>query len=1025
MGLFGMLYPKAKSDALTELFHRYLEFLYLNYIQQIRNKLWMREGDLDESLVDPYQNQTLRDILCGYRTVPQGLPNTFIFQGEKGDGRRFFIKKVIETCYESIQHIGWEQAKDTKNSFRFPIYISKNITLEKMPVGQRMDLKELASQCVAHQLNLIKNKEKQLARELVDTLGSLGKLAVLFEEDICENYCFLDWLDISAETTFQSIAIFTEMPKFQPKNADNCCCVRMKELTERQIVKYLTTELPEMYEAKETEKKFREQREVAALLYKPEWLQLHVRVVRENPEFRTATAIHQIYDTFLSARIDQAYENRTDLELTKKDLEDWLIQHAKKEECSDPQWAERCCDCLANTGIFRKDSVDFRFEDCKYYLIAKSYVSNDMKTKDIQRRLQRILKEENLAVLKFFADIYIAQAVQVKRQNLMFKQLVRQIDTPEVREKYREPAGLLADVMAFTNRVDKDGPEFVSWACKEMEKDTYDTSVLETLSTLNRNNPNAGITAQLTNQYKTTNNARVKRRIAYCFGYMGQRYFPDELIADLCSVISPPSEQEQSHLQYHISAALADNCMEKEDIEDHFPELETALCLHTDPILRSDFDTLYTRLNGSSFLCREDESRCEDELIHTLEHGSYWQKAHAAGALGRRSYEGLGIGSVVTKLIQALDNTLTAISRSQDEGHTELKTVSYIVEACCQIAVKNNYNDKVEKQFRNILEKYLIELPNSGITIAAYKHFRVALKLLGTGLKYLLNKEGSIRKELGLCFSFEDNFLQTLSGWFQWERGPEWQDLRAAIKGLEEWSTPQGAEKELRCIFPEKQVVSAKLEFSLTYLWYEDNPVMVGFLFLFQNDIYFITCRHCFLNSSQTLRQSPEQASFSPACQNSNRRYHGVLCYPESLDKLASSDETASSDIVFYRLIDIPACFAQVVFSSKDLPNGEILNEDLLEAFSFPRTSLVPGRWFQCNGYKGLAHGFFTMHTEEKFTDVDTNLFSGAPIIKSPDIILGMWRGSNAQRGNIEGISIQSILGELSKILKDGGMSHE
>ena len=86
---------KQKSDALTELLHRYLEFLYQQYLKKSRNKPWMREGDLDKLLEGPYSNYTLHTLLCDPHTVTRGLPNILIIQGEKGDGRRFSITKMI------------------------------------------------------------------------------------------------------------------------------------------------------------------------------------------------------------------------------------------------------------------------------------------------------------------------------------------------------------------------------------------------------------------------------------------------------------------------------------------------------------------------------------------------------------------------------------------------------------------------------------------------------------------------------------------------------------------------------------------------------------------------------------------------------------------------------------------------------------------------------------------------------------------------------------------------------------------
>lgn len=1025
------LIAKVKSNALTELFHRYLEFLYQNYLQQGENKIWMREGDLDKPLGGPYLNQTLRCVLCEYCTVPQGLPNIFIFQGENGDGRRFFIRKIIEACYKSIHHIGWEQARDEKVSFRFPVYIPKDMLRERVYGGSQLDLIELVYQCVIRQLELTDKDELKIARELATELGHMGKLVVLFEEETCrDNKNFIERLNTLVGLEYQPMVVFIELPQLEMNNVGNCYCIRMEMLTVPQIVKYLTAELPELYSFKETEKMLREQSEVVTLLHKPERMQIHVRVVRENPELRKATTINQIYDAFLSARINLAYKSQMGQKHSKIELEEWLIRRAKGESSQDSCLDEHCLKCFADTELFHKHSTDFRFEGCKYYLIAKSYIGTKLKAKEIRKRLLKILMNENLMVLKFFAGLYIALG---KNQDALFKQLVSLMDDSKVRKKYKEPAGLLADVLTFTNRVGADGPEFVKWAVQEMGKKTYDTSVLEILSKLSQADPNVAITHQLLEQYSKTDNAREKRRIVYCFGYMSQVDFPNRLIEELCTPNPLPPTKERLHLQYHISAALVDRCWEIEDIRDYFPALEQAMSRNSDPILRSDFDTLFAKLNGQEYQYRDTQNQCENQLIDMLEYGPYWQKAHAAGAIGRRNYDHdmLGISSIAAKLIQALDNTISTIFRLGDEGYKELKTVSYIIESCCQLAVKNNYCDEVKMELRKLLESQLSVLSGSGVSIVAYKHLQVALKLVGTGLKYLTDGKGDIRTELGLCFSSGENFLQTLSRAFSGKQGADWMGLKEEIKKLESWSTPEGAEQELRDIFRERSGCNGKLDFSLAYLWYGDIPKMAGFFFLFQNDIYFITCRHCFFRKDgipKEPRLSAEelnQVTFFPACLNNQGRYHGVICYPENLYASASFDGCADEDTIIYRLTDIPASFAQVVFSEKNLPDGKILQEERLEAFSFPEKSRTQGKWFQCTCYKNGARGFFTMYTDTTFNGEEVNWFSGVPVIKSSDVIIGMWKGSRGAKGEVWGITIQSILDKLDQIVEERGAINE
>ena len=833
------------------------------------------------------------------------------------------------------------------------------------------------------------------------------------------------------ELEYQPIAVFTELPKCEVEERASVYCIRIEPLTVPQIVKYLISELPELYSFQETKKMLQDQSEVAVILSKPEWMQLHIRVVEKNPDLRKYTTVNQIYDAFLSARIDSAYNSQAEKLLSSEELETWLIQRAKGESSQSSETDERYWECFAKTEIFRSRSTGFRFEGCKYYLIAKGYMSKNMTVKKVRYQLASILKKEDLMVLKFFAGLYLARG---RNQDVLFKELVHLVDDPEVRKRYKEPAGLLAEVLTFTNRVGTDGPEFVNWACQEMQKSTYDTSVLVILSRLNRDNPNAAIVNLLTKQYTTTENPRVKRRIAYCFGFMGQNYFPDLLIDELCAAGLPATEQEKLHLQYHISAALVDNREKIADIREHFPDLERALSNHSDPILRSDFDTLFTWLNeGDGQQYRDAQNQCENQLIEMLEQGPYWKKAHAAGALGRRSYgrESLGLQSVVAKLIQALNNTLLTIRQSGDEK--ELKTVSYIVESCCQLAMNNGCCNEVLAELRKQLELHLNELPHAQLSIVSYKHLQVALKLVDTGLRHLSDGVGSIRTELGLCFSSRDDFVQSLSDRYQREQRSDWQGLRDVIQHLGGWSSPEGAKLELQRIYHDQTEFTRKLDFSLTYLRHRDEAKMVGFLFFFQNDIYFITCRHCFFKKdgntykSHSFLEEPDQITFSPVCLGGSERYHGVMCYPENLYKPLAFAQHADKDIVIYRLLDIPASFAQVIFSEEDLPNDwQAIEAAQIEVLSFPKTSQTQGKWFSCDNYRVGANGFFTMHTSVRFSQDDANWFSGAPVIqKSSDIVVGMWKGSKDASSEIWGIEIQAILDKLNLIMKDGGTNHE
>lgn len=1014
---------KQKSDALTELLHRYLEFLYQQYLKKSRNKPWMREGDLDKLLEGPYSNCTLHTLLCNPYTVTRGLPNILIIQGEKGDGRRFSITKMIETCYENIHHLGWKEISEKKVAIRFPIYVPK-ITADKF---MGCNLIDLAYKCLIDQMNL-GTKEHKNAQALISGLGRMGKLVVFFEEET-GNQFLLNNLSIRKQE-YQPIAVFTELPDYERMQRNDIYYIRMEPLTISQIAQYLTAELPDLYSLRETEHMLQGQNEVAAILSKPEWLQLHTEVVREDARLKNITTVNRIYDAFLSAQINAAYNGQKVKLLSRENLELWLIQRAKGDPIQDEDEQYRAC--FQKTSIFRECPTEFRFEGCKDYLIAKEYtnaIKPKTKVKTVQKILEKILNKQDLMVLKFFAGLYTTKS---KRENILFKQLLNLLtNNPQIMERYKDPSSILADVLIFTNRVTVDGPEFVKWACKEMEKTKYDTAVLEAITRLNQTNSDGAIAIQLTEQYKSTTNERVKRRIAYCFGYMSQDYFPELLIDDLCAESTVP------HLRYHISAALVDNCENIiSNVRERFGDLEAALSNNTDPILRSDFDTLFTRIaDAEGRQYRNSENECENQLIKLLENGKYWQKAHAAGALGRRSYKTgcLGLRSVITKLVKALDVALDGLYQS--DGGNELKTISYIVEACCKLAENNQYNDEVVPELQQKLLFHLSELPSKEISISVYNYMQIALKLLDAGLLYLQGDTSSIRTTLGLCFSSKESLVQFLSRHHSREQQRNCPELNDAISSIKQWSSWEGAKRELMSIYQETEQLRGKNCFSLACLRDNNETRVMGFLFYFLNSIYFITCRHCLVQkvngqlSVSSFLENANQVSVFPICLGGTKCYQGTICYPTNLCDENSFDDRAENDIVIYRLHDIPASFAQVIFSEEDVPHDwEEIARNQLDAFSYP-LSQMPGKKISCKEYEMGVHGFFTVNTIKPISQQEANGFSGVPVIqKLSDNIVGMWKSSkDGGKGGTEvcGIEILSIIDKLNLCAKSGGDYYE
>lgn len=1020
-------YIKAKNDARTNLFHRYLEVLFQAQLKKRMKTPWMREGDLDESLPDePFRGETPRSLLSDHHAVPEGAPNIFILQGDMGDGRKFYLKKMIEVCYEEINHIVWEQAQKQDVKFRFPILAVQEVVDQAESETGPLSLIEFALGCMVWQLKL-DVEEQGTAQALLKKLGQMGKLAVFFNEGMCKDTnALINRLILSEGQAYQPIAVFIESSEFPLMGNGKYYCLRLKPLKVQQIVRYLCAELPEHYCPREAEKMLREQAEVADILSKPERLLIHIRGIEENT---TDITITKIYESFLLKQVDQAYDfqrDRAGTSASKEQMTEWLVCRAKGKEFPDVDVGRQCQQCFADSEIFNRDLTDFRFEGCKYFLIAQSYFSHGNSWNSIRKRIRHILLYEHPMVLKFFAGLCVEK---INHPETFFRQTVALIrDTKEkddIKKVCNAPAKLLADILTFTSRVSKDGVEFVKWAGKEMWKDVYDTSVLEALANLNKQN-NA-ILSMLEERYTETENAREKRRIVYCFSCMGPGTLSEQMILNFCDIFSTQTDAGSRHLQYHISTALIDCCKQSDDLYSHFERLKNALGEHPDPILRSDFDTLYTQIYNIHYqLSREEQQKCENELIHLLEHGTYFQKAHAAGALGRRNYgsdEG-GIRSVIDRLLTALDRNLSDMSAVQTLDPDTLKAVSYIVESCCRLAERNSgCCNEVRDGLKQQLESHIEALVEVDVPISVYQCLEIALKLVVAGLIWLLDPKTGVRTELGKCFSSETTILDAVSKLTQSDEATYEEGLSGKIRILEELSDPARMEKMLRGKFQYRPQFGQELDFSLADLRYENKRVMSGFFFYYQDNIYFITCRHCFFDGGTAEKpriplENNDQLTFSLTYLDNAEQYHGRLRYPTAITEPASFDGNAADDLVIYQLTDVPAGFMKVVFS-KQHTLDTIGMEDRLRALSFPEGSQILGRSIYGYRYSTVGHGFFSLEADQRQPLGDSaNWFSGVPIIKEDNgiRIAGMWKGSNGEDQHILGITMSTILSGLDEI---------
>lgn len=1077
--MFSKKWRKDTEDfALTELFHRYLQYLYDNYLNKCISARWMREGVLQEKLrLEPFVEQTLFTLLTKQSSVSIKDPYIFILQGDKGDGRRFFVRKMIEVCYTQIQHIIWSQAISDRE-FRFPVFACKNMVKDASLREGNINLVEFAIKCIIQQLQLSKNSEVELAGTLVKELGRRGKLALFFDENMfdgdTENVIqnriesFVSRLEIQCITEVRPIAVFFGPRKFYIQDKEKCkkyFYIPIGPMTEFQIAQYLVAELPDHYHSfRETEIWLKEYEEAATILSKPERLLMYINYIRHEKSnsnnftqiYKAEIMLSNIYSSYISAQIHQIL-TKPNCKVTQQKIESWLTAFAKGEIYQNDENIRSYFDAC---DMFSNGTNQFRFEGCKYYLIAKYYFDFEHKSKrqiktQIKERLELILASENYRVLEFFVSF----CVNLKKidSKFTFNELLSLMKNEEYRTKYDAPAAALAQILIFTNRIAEDGQTFIKkWVSPEMRKQTYDVSVFDALSRLSRSDQRNVIVTQLENRYaeisaiahedvEAKKNFREMRRIAYYFGYVSQGDLPEQIINDLSK---KPQNDYMRHLQYHIISALIDNIDNKKhdigfvDQFENLGEILNSSETDSDCILISDFDVLYTRVKGKHYYDEQIQKKCERKLIDLLREGIYFEQAHASGALGRRDYgsDPESVNRVVNKLIEALNESLDDISEVSSTDPNQLKAVSYIVEACCQLASKNNCSEKVAGHLEDSLKIYLEKLLDIFVAISVYNHLEVALKLVVTGIQCLKNNNKSVRRMLGLCFSTKDSLCECLIKLKQevGEAAPKIIDIW--IQKLKERSSSTEIERKLRDRFNYNGSVGQKIDFSLASLSYKGKSLMIGFFFSFRSNIYFITCRHCFFYYSDVSKPIVptghyNDVVFSIACLSESPLYRGKLCYPKEPCAEESFDTNAIDDLMIYQLIDCPAYLSKVIFGEEDIPNDEVQYDAVLKVFSFLEYYGKSGHWFRLTCYENVANNFFDIapQREQHFSPDSANGCSGAPIVYDRmSNVVGMWKSSfggnddHIKRAtSVRGVTIKAIYQILARIANEEETENE
>lgn len=257
------------SEKLTKHLIDYLYTLFPDY-QVSRNMPWTREDNLNARIRSDNQSHTLREYLTQPKVDEKiGHVKFLVVRGEKeGDGKKFYILKLLEACYSAIPHITWDKIddiihnQDKGNLFRIPVLLEKKkhatiiakflqqMNTHDPDVPMQEIIVSLLSEAIASNSSVNNPSAKEIIATLVKKLIDRHMLIVFFQEGavdkpaeeakrirrLCRNVLspvFVFVIDRSADE------------QITETDNDDFFFVNLQPLNKKQILRYIAIELPE------------------------------------------------------------------------------------------------------------------------------------------------------------------------------------------------------------------------------------------------------------------------------------------------------------------------------------------------------------------------------------------------------------------------------------------------------------------------------------------------------------------------------------------------------------------------------------------------------------------------------------------------------------------------------------------------------------------------------------------------------------------------------------------------------------
>lgn len=1016
------------EQELTRLLIDYLYGFFPMY-QEIKDKYWTRENELDEILPDTSNNHSLRTLLTDPGAVCDNQKSIIIFRGEKeGDGKKFYLNKLIETCYEAIPHFIWSDVKKIEEEgklFRFPVLADKEAVkcwLDSSYDNEECDndVINLTTQCFITKLDLKTDSQQAAARELAENLFQKGMLALFVAENLHDEpgKFIYRLLKIPSDMDAKPILIFLVDNSFSfesgEKEKAQFRYIDIKPLNERQILRYIALELPNHPELLNEVKSHKE---ILRLLSKQERLLKQIAIWKNSMSDNIDLELNilQIERDFIREIIGDDEEQHRQL------------CKAAKLELQNKEIPQEIIDTFSGTDFFYNGR--FNYAESKYYLIAEEYILNKSKeiseAKYFPKTILEIIRQWSAEVQFYFAAFYChnyrTKSQREKRLAKYYDWLISTLNNQDLRENYEfSPSEIIVGTLNFLGRTEDKLDDFINWAIGELESRDYDRKIFESLFSLRDVIDDNKIDDVLCRKYKELKNSGVKRRIIYFYSY-NHYPLPDDIVKDLSD-----KNNSDVHLKYHIVSALIDTLDAPCD-EERSWKSDSAymgwIKMDNDPIMQSLLETFYYCKTKKFY--KSDGYyliNCIDNLLSEFSNNDdYWKKAHAIGALYRMPWlDKENIQYIINKLSDIINGELENLHDSRN--YNCLKPIRYIVEASAMLSVHESADDKasalVQTRFTELIrelgERYMSHDMPYGIHITVFSVF----SMLICGLAYLKNNKLPIRKlikkqlrtEIDLEILLQDCGIENVDG--LWPEEYEYADELNEIVSY--W--------ECKSIPSLSSIVSISYDNSVGQIYANGERIGMGFMFReyhkSRHRVYCITCCHMF------RKDDIGHIEFEPLISEENsKRYSMKLLYPahDILDKGLTVKSPAKEDVSIWEINDIPYSIFIKIYNDDNWYDSVPGKDVVLKSYGFPlgKESVFgdahgePLEYIFKNPLRNGFYAFAPQNIKNDKIDKTFRGYSGAPIINDDDKICSMHKGYTD--GLIIGIKAETIKELLTK----------